>query len=241
MAGFLPDLPSVGSVKLQLDVSAMPETNLEPPSQPGLLNHVNVHGSQSAPFVQSMNDDLSGLNGTDIADIAHFLCVLHGRHPGVVDHAATRIAEPEARNWLVQAIEGFTAERAFITRLTVAAGPVSGVGANDQSNATVLGQRKALDMLSQSDRKGCALGASFALVIDWQSFRPQLEQIAIRLGVEPRPHILPSNQSTQALKSILSRSAQVERAISFGVDQILSQHRGLWQLLEARKNARAQD
>lgn len=219
----------------------MLETDIESPSRPGLLDHVNMHGSYSAPFVRAMNDDLSDLNGTDIADIAHFLCILHGRHPGVVDHAATRIAEPEARDWLVQAIEGFTAERAFITKLTVAAGPVSGVVVNDQSNATVLGQRKALDMLSQSDRKGCALGASFALVVDWQSFRPQLEQIAVRLGVEPRPHILPTNQSTQALKNILSQSTQVERAIGFGVDQILSQHRGLWQLLEARKNARDQN
>lgn len=216
----------------------MPETKLVSPSQPTLQNHVNIHGSYSAPFVRLLSDDLSTLDGTDIADICHFLCVLHGRHPGVVDNAAMKIAEPEARDWLVQAMDGFTAERAFLTKLTVAAGPISGISADDQSNSTVLGQRKALEMLSQSDRKGCALGASFALVMDWQSFRPQLEQIAVRLNVEPRPHILPTNQLTEELKNSLSQAPNVERAIGFGVDQILSQHRGLWQLLEARKAAR---
>lgn len=216
----------------------MPETSLIPSARPSLMDHATEHGSASATYVQTINNDFSTLSGSDIADIAHFLCVLHGRHPGVVDHAATKTADVVAREWLVQAMEGFTAERAFLTRLTVAAGPISGVRREDQSNATVLAQRKALEMLSQSDRNGCALGASFALVLDWQAIRPLLEKIAVKLSVEPRALMLPTSEATSILNSELSQSSAVERAINFGVDQILTQHRGLWQLLDARRNAR---
>ncbi|WP_422343869.1 DUF6975 family protein [Parasphingorhabdus sp.] len=219
----------------------MLETSLKISARPSLKDHVAEHGTQSASYVKNICDDFAILNGSDIADIAHFLCVLHGRHPGVVDHAATKTADVIAREWLVEAMDGFTAERAFLTRLTVAAGPISGVRAEDQSNATVLAQRKALEMLSQSDRNGCALGASFALVLDWQAIRPLLEKIAIKLGVEPRAAVLPASEATMALNTELSQSSAVERAINFGVDQILTQHRGLWQLLEARRNARNAD
>ena len=85
------------------------------------------------------------------------------------------------------------------------------------------------------------MGASFALVQDWKSIRPLLEKIALKLNTQPRTDILPSIESTEALQADLSQSAGVERAINFGVDQILSQHRGLWQLLAARRNARARD
>ncbi len=202
------------------------------------MDHVAEHGTKSAGYVKAIESDFAMLSGIDIADIAHFLCILHGRHPGVVDHAATKTADVAAREWLVAAMDGFSAERAFLTRLTVAAGPISGVRTEDQSNATVLAQRKALEMLSQSDRNGCALGASFALVLDWQAIRPLLEQVAIKLGVEPRSVALPSVDSTNLLNTELSQSSAVERAINFGADQILTQHRGLWQLLEARRNAR---
>ncbi len=216
----------------------MPETSLIPSARPSLVDHVAEHGTQSASYIEAIESDFTALSGADIADIAHFLCVLHGRHPGVVDHAATKTADVVAREWLVEAMDGFSAERAFLTTLTVAAGPISGVRSEDQSNATVLAQRKALEMLSQSDRNGCALGASFALVLDWQAIRPLLEKVAIKLGVEPRKAILPSAEATHVLNAELSQSSAVERAINFGVDQILTQHRGLWQLLEARKNAR---
>ena len=216
----------------------MPETSLIPSARPSLVDHVAEHGTQSASYIETIESDFTTLSGADIADIAHFLCVLHGRHPGVDDHAATKTADVVAREGLVEAMDGFSAERAFLTTLTVAAGPISGVRTEDQSNATVLAQRKALEMLSQSDRNGCALGASFALVLDWQAIRPLLEKVAIKLGIEPRKAILPSAEVTHVLNTELSQSSAVERAINFGVDQILTQHRGLWQLLEARKNAR---
>ncbi|MDP8995369.1 MAG: hypothetical protein M3N07_10430, partial [Pseudomonadota bacterium] len=60
----------------------------------------------------------------NLADAVHFLCSLHGRHPGVVDLAAERATDPQARGWLARAAEAFAAERSFLTRLAVAAGPL---------------------------------------------------------------------------------------------------------------------
>ncbi len=218
----------------------MPETRLSASVQPGLMDHVSEHGSYSSQYMSKISSNFAILDTSDVADIAHFLCVLHGRHPGVVDHASGKTTEVDARDWFVEAMNGFASERAFLTKLTVSAGPISGVSANDQSNATLMGQRKAMEMLSQSDRNGCALGASLALVLDWQSIRPVLEQIALKLDVEPRQWPLPSVEKTEALYSKLSQSSATARALRFGADQILSQHRGLWQLLEARRNVRAE-
>ena len=207
-------------------------------AQPGFAGQVATYGSDTAPYVRLIAEDFSLLSGADIADIAHFLCVLHGRHPGVIDHAATKTADDAAREWLVNATDGFAAERAFLTKLTVAAGPITGVSMDDQSNAAVLGQRKALEMLSQSDRSGCAIGAAIALVADWHFVRNILERIALRVGVEARASILPAIDETAELNSQLAATPALERALNFGREQLLNQHRGLWQLLEARRNTR---
>ena len=205
---------------------------------PGFAGQVGTHGSDTTPYVRHIAEDFSILSGADIADIAHFLCVLHGRHPGVIDHAAAKTVDDAARDWLVQATDGFAAERAFLTKLTVAAGPISGVSVDDQSNAAVLGQRKALEMLSQSERSGCAIGAAIALVEDWLHVRNILERIALRVGVEARASILPSADLSADLHSRLAETPAMERALNFGAEQLLNQHRGLWQLLEARRSMR---
>tara|TARA_R110000824_G_scaffold31356_1_gene102217 strand:+ start:441 stop:1100 length:660 start_codon:yes stop_codon:yes gene_type:complete len=212
--------------------------NAQSAAQRSFAQYVEAYGSDTTPYVRIIAEDFSILSGADIADIAHFLCVLHGRHPGVIDRAATKTADDAAREWLIQATDGFAAERSFLTKLTVAAGPISGVSADDQSNASVFGQRKALDMLSQSDRNGCAVGAAIALVSDWHSIRKILERIALRVGVEARSSTLPNVATTSVLKDQLSEFPAVERALNFGAEQLLNQHRGLWQLLEARRNLR---
>lgn len=212
--------------------------NAQLATQSGFAGQVATLGSDTAPYVRLIAEDFSVLSGADLADIAHFICVLHGRHPGVIDHAAIKTADDAAREWLVQATGGFAAERAFLTKLTVAAGPISGVSADDQSNAAVHGQRKALAMLSQSDRSGCAIGAAIALVADWLIIRDILEPLALRVGVEARASILPGIEKTSDLASRLAATPALERALNFGAEQLLAQHRGLWQLLEARRNTR---
>jgi hypothetical protein len=175
----------------------------------------------------------------DISDAAHYLCILHGRHPGVIDHAAIRSADNAARAWLVQAMEGFATERAFLTRLTVAAGPAPSTAGQSECDATVLGQCHALEMLAQSDRRGCAIGAALALVLDWASLRPLLDRIALRMDIEPRPSTLPERPKTLEVARALGTDPAVNRAMLFGAGQLLRQHRGLWDLLQARAGVRA--
>jgi hypothetical protein len=176
----------------------------------------------------------------DLADAVHYLCTLHGRHPGVVDHATSRSAHNAARSWFLAAIDGFAVERLFLTKLVVAAGPLPSTPGQAESQAAVTGQHHALDMLAQSDRTGCALGAAAALVIDWHALRVVLDHAGHRLSVDVPAIVLPSVDHTLEMVAAVAETSAVERAITFGAHQILSQHRGLWDLLEARHIARGE-
>ena len=175
----------------------------------------------------------------NLADAAHYLCILHGRHPGVIDHAATRTADNAARSWLVQAADAFAVERTLLTQVTVAVGPVPSTSGQNECDATVLQQRHALDMLAQSDRRGCAMGAAIALVLDWGAVRKILESAALRVGIEPRPSLMPTHAATLLVADALGADEPSARALQFGARQLLGQHRGLWDLLAARASIRA--
>ena len=172
----------------------------------------------------------------DLADAVHLLASLHGRHPGVIDLARDK-ASGETGAWLDAAAEGFAAERSYLMRTVVAVGPLPSTPGQAQSEAAVAGQRNAIEMLARSDRNGCALGAAMALVLDWRAARTVIDAAAQRFGVPLTPPALPSPRQTMALLGEAASPA-VERAILFGAQQLLVQHRGLWDLLEARAEAR---
>lgn len=174
----------------------------------------------------------------DLADLIHYLCVLHGRYPGLVDHAAARVVEPEARAWLTNATYAFAGERAFLARLAVAAGPVPSTPGAAGSDAAVLGQRHAMETLASSERRGCALGAAMALVLDWAAIRRCLDSAADRLGIDSPQYPAADRGAVVALADSYAADAPVQRALLFGAEQILVQHHGLWDLLEARREAR---
>ncbi|WP_156678881.1 DUF6975 family protein [Sphingomonas profundi] len=174
----------------------------------------------------------------NFADAAHYLCLIHGRAPGVVDLAAAQYVPPAARAWLETAVSGFGRERGYITRLAVAAGPQPSTPGHATSEATVLAQRHAAEVLARSERSGCALGAAMALVLDWRALREVLDIAAIRFGMEPPPLALPGVEETRALAATFATTPAAERAMLFGAEQIMRQHRALWDLLDARRQAR---
>ena len=200
---------------------------------------VAEHGSAAHPYFsgQRLNEGEDALR--NLADAIHFLCALHGRHPGVIDHAAGRIADPAARHWLLSAGEAMAVERRHLTRLAVAAGPMPSTPGCGESEAAVIGQRSALSTLAQSDRKGCALGAALAFALDWSSVRAVLDHAARRLGIEIAPCSLGSQAEIHDAADFAAETPSVERAMLFGAQQLALQHRGLWDLLEARASARA--
>ncbi|MEO7826632.1 MAG: hypothetical protein ABIR60_05775, partial [Allosphingosinicella sp.] len=68
-----------------------------------LLGRLAEHGSAAHRYAASPRLLKSPTAGRDLADLIHYLCVLHGRYPGLIDHAAARVEEPEARAWLTNA------------------------------------------------------------------------------------------------------------------------------------------
>jgi hypothetical protein len=174
----------------------------------------------------------------NVADIVHLLCLLHGRHPSVVDYAIDRVTNSATRAFLTDAADAFANERALLTKLVVAVGPLPSTPGQADTETTVLAQHHAIDMLAQSERTGCAFGTALALIADWSAVRPVLETAARRLSLEIARSDLPNaNVITSVIRSA-ENSAAADRAMLFGAQQILAQHRGLWDLLEARATAR---
>jgi hypothetical protein len=213
-----------------------PET-ARPGVAESLGNLLGADGGKSHPYVASHIFARGRETGRDLADAVHFISSLHGRHPGVIELAREKPAEGSVRAWLDAAAQGFVEERTYLTRIVVAAGPLPSTPGQAECEAAVIGQRNALEMLARSERNGCALGAAVALALDWRPIRAVLDAAAQRFGVTLTPPSLPSPRQTFAIAEAIDSPA-VERAIIFGAQQLLVQHRGLWDLLEARASAR---
>ncbi len=172
--------------------------------------------------------------GALVADVAHFINISHGRHPGIIDHAAHKIVDDAARKWLIRAIDAFAVERAFLNALTVAAGPERRHIGENKIAALILGQAKNFEMLATSDRKGCPAGTALAFAIDWQRSRPLLSAVALHVGLDVPPCTLPGIPECGDLAEKLGITDSCRRAMRFGAEQTLAQQRGLWQLVAAR-------
>lgn len=174
----------------------------------------------------------------NLADAVHFLCLLHGRYPGVIDNAARKAVDPASRQWMDEAAAAFVEERAFLSKIASAVGPVPSTQGQAQCEAAVAAQRKAIDMLAESDRHGCAVGAAIALTLDWRTIRVLLDISAQRLDLAPPACALPDLRDTARLAGTVADSPAIERAMVFGAQQLIAQHSGLWDLMAVRATSR---
>jgi hypothetical protein len=174
----------------------------------------------------------------NVADAIHHFCLLHGRHPSLVDHALSRTGDEAQRKLLTTLAANFSEERAFLTTLVVAVGPLPSTPGQADTETAILAQHHAIDMLAQSDRAGCALGAAVAVLTDWLAIRTVLNHAAERLSIVAPTLTLPDAGTMRARISGLTMTVGMDRALVFGGQQIVAQHRGLWDLLEARSIAR---
>ena len=149
----------------------------------------------------------------------------------------TQMAGP-AQSWLSQATEAFERERLYLVRLTAAVGPLPSTPGAAETEASLVAARHALETLALSERRGCALGAATALVGDWQPVRRLLGRAAARVGTEAPAPWLPDEQSIVEVIGNSSDGPAGDRALAFGGQQMLLQHRALFDLLEARADAR---
>lgn len=176
----------------------------------------------------------------DLTDAVHLLCSLHGRHPGLIEIALERCPSGQVRDWLSRAAEAFERERLYLVRLTAAVGPLPSTPGAAETEASLLAARHALETLAMSERNGCALGAATALVGDWWPVRRVLDRAAIRAGTDIPAPSLPDEASVIAIIDELSEMPAASRALAFGGEQLLLQHRALFDLLEARAEARGE-
>ncbi len=224
----------------------MRDANFTPdPANPGiapanadLVVLLEKDGSIAHPYFSALCRNPEQAQSADLADIAHFFCLMHGRFPGVIDHAAGHSPNEHMRFWLGQTGEAFAAERALLRKLTVSAGAIVSTVGQDQCNSVVIGARNSLDMLAQSDRNGCAFGAAIALAIDWIYFRDILNYIALRVGIDARETTMPSLDRNYGLLCEYDNDPVMRRAIIFGISQMLAQHRAIWDLMQSRRDSR---
>ncbi len=174
----------------------------------------------------------------DLADAVHLLCSLYGRHPGLVELALGHAAAGPVRDWLGAASDAFERERLYLVRLTAAVGPLPSTPGSAETEAVLGHQRHAIETLALSERRGCALGATTALVADWGAVRGVLDRAAVRMGVDVPPCSLPDAAGVVAVIEAGIEGMAAERALAFGGEQLLLQNRGLFDLLEARAEAR---
>jgi hypothetical protein len=191
-------------------------------------SHLNSLLEASGPYAAS-----------DLADAVHLLCSLHGRYPGLIEIALQRSTNSEAKAWLDRAAEAFERERLYVVRLTSAVGPLPSTPGAAETEAGLVAARHALETLATSERKGCALGAATSLVGDWWPIRRLLDRAAARVGLECPAPSLPDESSIIEVIHFASDTPASERALAFGGEQLLLQHRALFDLLEARAAARA--
>ena len=215
--------------------------SVEPlPASVAATHLARVAGDGSARHVHltALLEGVGRHSGHDMADAVHLLCSLHGRYPGLVEIALQRCPKGPVRDWLSHASEAFERERLYLVRLTSAVGPLPSTPGAAETEASLVAARHALETLATSERDGCALGAATALVCDWWPIRRLLDRAAARVGADSPAPSLPDESSVVAIIDRAAVSPGCSRVLGFGGEQLLLQHRALFDLLEARAEAR---
>lgn len=203
------------------------------------LARVADSGCVRHPHVTALLEASGPHAARDLADAVHLLCSLHGHYPGLIEVALQRCPSREAQSWLEHASEAFERERLYLVRLTATVGPLPSTPGAAETESSLSAARHALETLATSERTGCALGAATALVGDWWPIRRLLDRAASRAGIDCPAPSLPDEASIVEVIAVASATPASERALAFGAEQLLLQHRALFDLLEARTEARS--
>src|SRR5437763_4502850 len=204
------------------------------------LARVAGAGSARHNYLNALLEASGRHSGRDLADAVHLLCSLHGHYPGLIEIALQRCPKGTTQDWLLRASDAFERERLYVVRLTSAVGPLPSTPGAAETEASLVAARHALETPAMSERQGCALGAATALVGDWWPSRRLLDRAATRVGVESPAPSLPAEASVLAVIEQGAPTPASARALGFGGEQLLLQHRALLDLLEARAEARGE-
>ena len=203
-----------------------------------LLALARTEGSANHPWRSDPDLRTGPQSARNLADLVHHVALLHASAPGLVDMVDGAGLLHALHGPIVA---GFAAERDYLAHLVVAVGPIPSTAGHALAQAAIVGQRHAIETLANSARSGCSCGAVAGLLLDWSAFRPMLDAAAVRFGIVPAAEALPPVELVVATIDAAEVTPAELRAIGFGARQLLLQHRGLWDLVEARAHARGSD
>src|SRR3954471_5472903 len=192
------------------------------------LARVAGEGCARHSYLQSLLEASGPHAGRDLSDAVHLLCGLHGRYPGLIELALQHCPTGPAQSWLSRASEAFERERLYVVRLTSAVGPLPSTPGAAETEASLVASRHALETLATSERGGCPWGAATALVGDWWPIRRLLDRAAARAGLECPAPSLPDEASVLSVIDLGAETPASARALAFGGEQLLLQHRSLF-------------
>ncbi|RVT91046.1 DUF6975 family protein [Sphingomonas crocodyli] len=198
---------------------------------------LRADGAANHPWISHDIFNSGRETSRNLADAVHHVAHLHGGQRGIIDWAREKGGAEHEVRWLDEAAQGFAAERLYLFKVVTAVGPLPSTPGQAHCEQALAGQRHAIEMLGRSDRTGCALGAALTLMLDWRAIRCLIDAAAQRFGVDLVPPALPPRGATLDVPAGATPGA--ERAMAFGAQQMLAQHRGLWDLLASRAAARA--
>ncbi len=201
------------------------------------IDLLQKQGSSQHPHQQRLKaDGVIGLNSA-LLDAVHHIVLIHGRFPGLFEEAR-RNSPPSAEHfgWLRALAAGFSRERLMLAQLLAhsPSTPAQPTSIEGQLSFEAFG--RDILALSRSERPGCALGAAFALALDWASIRAVLDRASALFEYSAPPTSMPSDE--QIFENLAHVDPDLERAMLFGAKELLLRHERLWAMLEARHWAR---
>lgn len=206
----------------------------------GLNPALFAQGAGQHPWVARLASDTGRSSGLDLADAIHGLTQLHGGAAGLVDGASLKARSVNERAFLIRAFDAWQCERNVLSVLSVAVGPVPSTPGPVGDGPTTASLASAIATLGSSERAGVTLGATAALVIEWNGLRPLLDRAAHRFGA-PIP-CCQLQDPTELLATVAGfiDTPAIERAAAFGARQLLRQHGEFIAMLERRARTRNQ-
>lgn len=192
-------------------------------------------GTAGHAFVARFFDEARHPDGREtLSDTFHQLSLLHGARPSLFE-VAGQSDNGAAAGWLAHASRVFSEERHLLAHLISAAGPPPIRKDQTRIEEAVRANRAALVTLASSDRFGCAIGAAAALMMDWGTISTMMRSAAQRFGIavtNASPDWPDRNETFRQL--VTATVSGGERAVTFGFQTLLAQHRAFWDILHSR-------
>ncbi|EMD82582.1 DUF6975 family protein [Pacificimonas flava] len=176
-----------------------------------------------------------------IADAVHFLTILHGEMPSLLDALAADNGDLE--DPLKQAAARFSDDRVWLAGLAASSGIYPGLQGLTSAETVVRNIRSAMLTLARSQRDGCGLGVALGFLIDWPGLRAALDAagaavFAARWAAPAESWPGDALLALTALAAPRFQEIGSRRAIAFGAGQFVQIHAQLLELVETRAAVR---